>query len=489
MDSPPKVATPFTAATAGMPPVSVAPLGLVPMASVTPLVAFVTRLLNWSRISTCTAGVSVAPAVVLAGGCTTKFTLLATAGPTATVGCWVIATPSTVAATTLVSALVELSVPVVTPFTSVAAAGVRVLPVVGDAVNPTVLPLITLPNWSRAVTVMSLWLDPVDAVIGLVAVTLVCAALTGPGTVYARNVTGDPTPDARTLCVLSVGLMRVPSVPLIAAIPLAFVTDVGALTEPPPSDTTQLTVTPDTGLLNWSATRTEGGVGSGWPTVSVCASPPLSVICDAPPTCAVMLNVTLSRPPVRVAFAVVVSWPGVRPRVRVVCAWPVASVAELAGFTVPPPRGTHVTVTLGTGLLFASVSRTSCAVVVFTGPTTSPENLAMCVAAPTFAVSTKVTGLPASPVDVAVTVSGLGVVDSVQLPTVATPLVLVLCDGPVSTPFVVPVAANVTAAPKTGLPLRSRTSTDGGIGTAVPAGAAWLLPPLTAIWVAVPAVP
>src|SRR6266480_7391224 len=116
-------------------------------------------------------------------GCTTKFTLLATAGPTATVGCWVIATPSTVAATTLVSALVELSVPVVPPFTSVAAAGVRVLPVVGDAVSTTVLPLITLPYWSRAVTVMSLWLEPVDAVIGLVAVTLVCAALTGPGTV------------------------------------------------------------------------------------------------------------------------------------------------------------------------------------------------------------------------------------------------------------------------------------------------------------------
>src|SRR5207245_1275325 len=78
--------------------------------------------------------------------------------------------------------------------------------------------------------------------------------------------------------------------------------------------------------------------------------------------------------------------------------------------------------------------------------------------------------------------------DSLQLPAVDTPLVLVLCDGPVSTPFVVPGAANVTAAPKTGLPFASRTSTDGGIGTAVPAGAAWLLPPFTAIWVAVPAV-
>jgi len=208
MDSPPKVATPFTAATAGVPPVSVAPLGLVPMASVTPLVAFVTRLLNWSRISTCTAGVSVAPAVVLAGGCTTKFTLLATAGPTATVGCWVIATPSTVAATTLVSALVELSVPVVTPFTSVAAAGVRVLPVVGDAVSTTVLPLIGLVYWSRAVTVMVLALPPgLEAMmVRGAATTLVSVALTGPGTANAVNVSGDATPVARTVCTLSVAV-------------------------------------------------------------------------------------------------------------------------------------------------------------------------------------------------------------------------------------------------------------------------------------------
>src|SRR5204862_7515931 len=101
MDSPPKVATPFTAATAGVPPVSVAPLGLVPMASVTPLVAFVTRVLKWSRISTCTAGVSVAPAVVLAGGGTTERTVLATAGAAAAAGCGGIAPPTAGAAPTL----------------------------------------------------------------------------------------------------------------------------------------------------------------------------------------------------------------------------------------------------------------------------------------------------------------------------------------------------------------------------------------------------
>src|SRR2546428_12916250 len=206
MDSPLKGATPFTAATAGVPPVRVAALGLVPMASVTPLVALVTRLLNWSRISTCTAGVSVAPAAVLAGGGTTKFTLLATPGPTVTVGCWVIATPPTVAATSLGSALVELSVPVVTPFASVAAAGVRALPVVGDAVSTTVLPLIGLPYWSRAVTVMVLALPPgLEAmIVPGAATTLVSVALTGPGTANAVNVSGDATPVARTVCTLSV---------------------------------------------------------------------------------------------------------------------------------------------------------------------------------------------------------------------------------------------------------------------------------------------
>ena len=57
-----------------------------------------------------------------------------------------IATPPTVAETVLVSALVELRLPVATPFRSVAAAGwVRVLPVVGDAARTTVFPLIGLP--------------------------------------------------------------------------------------------------------------------------------------------------------------------------------------------------------------------------------------------------------------------------------------------------------------------------------------------------------
>jgi hypothetical protein len=118
-----------------------------PIATVTLFVALVTRLSDWSRISTCTAGVSVAPAVVLAGGCTTKFRLVGAAGVTVTVGCWLIATPPIVADTVLISALVELRPPLITPFPSVTPAGcVKAVPVAGDAANTTVFPGTGLPN-------------------------------------------------------------------------------------------------------------------------------------------------------------------------------------------------------------------------------------------------------------------------------------------------------------------------------------------------------
>ena len=68
--------------------------------------------------------------------------------------------------------------------------------------------------------------------------------------------------------------------------------------------------------------------------------------------------------------------------------------------------------------------------------------------------------------------SGFAVVDRVQLPTVAMPLVFVLGFGPVSEPFDVPGTTNVTGTPATAFPLTSRTITDGGVATAVPAVAA-----------------
>jgi len=104
--------------------------------------------------------------------------------------------------------------------------------------------------------------------------------------------------------------------------------------------------------------------------------------------------------------------------------------------------------------------------------------------APAVPVAVNVTGLPLipAPAAVAVRVFGPAVVDSVQLSTVAIPPASVLWVAPVTPPF--PGAtANVTATPATGLPLASRTITDGGEATALPTGAAWgfmLLPVIAA---------
>src|SRR5205823_1412274 len=150
----------------------------------------------------------------------------------------------------------------------------------------------------------------------------------------------------------------VPSVQLVDAMPLEFVLELSGLTEPPPSTTDQLMVTPATELLSASATRTDKGTGSVWPTVSVWPCPPLIAICVAPPTCAWTLNVTGVRP---AALAVVVCVPGVGPRVRVVDACPAASVTDEVGFSDPPPdAAAQVTVTLGRGYR-ARRSRARCA--------------------------------------------------------------------------------------------------------------------------------
>src|SRR5437879_6199181 len=249
------------------------------------------------------AGVMCAPAATLVGG-TVQTSVSAAAEVTVTVACWVIATLPTVADTVLVWARVELSVPVATPFVPVGPDGcVRVLafPV---AASVTALVLITLPYWSRAVTVMVLAPAPVDAtIVAGAATTLVCEGLTAPGTVNPVKLSADPTPVAWAVCVLSLGVIAVPSVQLVDAMPLEFVLELSGLTEPPPSTTDQLMVTPATGLLSASATRTDNGTGSVWPTVSVWPCPPLIAICVAPPTCAVTLNVTGVRP---AALAVVV---------------------------------------------------------------------------------------------------------------------------------------------------------------------------------------
>src|SRR5262245_1045179 len=79
-------------------------------------------------------------------------------------------------------------------------------------------------------------------------------------------------------------------------------------------------------------------------------------------------------------------------------------------------------------------------------------------------------------------------VPSVQLPTWAIPAPVVVCAESVTEALAVPAGQDVTSAPLTGLPLASRTITEGATATAVPAAADCWLPALTAIALAGPAV-
>src|SRR5437868_15289411 len=162
--------------------------------------------------------------------------------------------------------------------------------------------------------------------------------------------------------------------------------------------------------------------------------------------------------------------------------------------TVLPVAGVTASVTVAplTGLPLAS--RTVTVMVLEPAPAVIAAGAAAtvdCVALgpPAVAVAVNVTGLPRSPDDVARSVSVLAAVPSVQEFTAATPLALVVTGAAGSTVPLSPAVANVTATPGTGLANWSRTITDGGVATAVPTVAAWLLPAFNAIWVAAPAAP
>jgi hypothetical protein len=106
---------------------------------------------------------------------------------------------------------------------------------------------------------------------------------------------------------------------------------------------------------------------------------------------------------------------------------------------------------------------------------------------PTLPLSVNVTGLPASPVAVAVRVFGPAVGPSVHDVTAALPLELV-ATGIVGLTVPPPDATvNNTPTPTTGLLKASTTCTAGGTATAVPAGAVWLSPACFATCAAGPA--
>ena len=96
---------------------------------------------------------------------------------------------------------------------------------------------------------------------------------------------------------------------------------------------------------------------------------------------------------------------------------------------------------------------------------------AIVAAAPAVPVAVKVTGLPESDPDVAVTVFVPAVGLRVHDVSAAIPSLPVLT-GVVGVTVPLPAArVNVTATPATGFPLASLMITDGGEPTTVPAGA------------------
>src|SRR5207247_2301462 len=110
-------------------------------------------------------------------------------------------------------------------------------------------------------------------------------------------------------------------------------------------------------------------------------------------------------------------------------------------------------------------------------------------AAPAVPIAVKLTGLPLIPDPAAAAVSVLAPAAEPSVHEVAAAMPFVpVWTGDVGFTDPPPEAtAKVRLMPGTGLPLASRTITDGAVATALPAGADWLLPALTAIAAAGPA--
>src|SRR5690606_36056335 len=82
--------------------------------------------------------------------------------------------------------------------------------------------------------------------------------------------------------VASCGPATLPSVQVTEAWPSESVTLDGALIEPPPAVTVQVTLTPEMGLPKLSLTTTASGVGNVVPAAADCRSPATAFIASGP---------------------------------------------------------------------------------------------------------------------------------------------------------------------------------------------------------------
>src|SRR5438067_180388 len=355
------------------------------------------------------------------------------------------------------------SVPVLTGVVGVT------VPLPSAGVNVTATPVTGFPFASFTITDGGgLTAVPAGAV-GLVGLfgAIVAAA---PAVPVAVNVTGLPVsdPDVAVRVLLPAVALSV-QLPTVA-MPLPLVVWVPPVTLPLPAAGVNVTATSATGFPFASFTITDGGELTAAPAVAVWLVGLFAAIVAAAPAVPVAVNVT-GLPESDPDAAVSVFGPAVGLSVQEVrAAIPsVPVLTAVVGVTVPLPAvGVNVTATSATGLPFASLTITD-----------GGEPTAV-AAAPAVPVAANVTGLPDSEPEVAVSVLLPAVVPRVQLPTAAIPLASVVWVAPVTLPPPEP-GAKVTDTPETGLPNGSVTITDGGTGTALPAGACCALPPWGAI--------
>src|SRR6059036_1980315 len=372
---------------------------------------------------------------------------------TTTVAVWVIATALMVADTAFDPAAVELKVPVTTPPASVVPSGcVSVFPAVGVAASVTVAPSIGFPPASRAVTVMVDWLDPLDAVIGEVAVTVDCAADTAPA--FTTTV---------AVCVIATALIVAEivfdsasvdaSVPV--ATPLAFVVVAGCVSVLPDPVAASTTVAPCTGLPLASRAVT---VIVDVPLPAVIGDVAVTVDCAADTVPAFTTTVAVCV----IATALIVAeivFDSARVDASVPVATPLAFVVVAGCVSVlPDPVAASTTVAPGIGLPFASRAVTVIVELPLPAAIGDVAPTVDCAAdtGPAFTTTVAVCVM-ATPSIVAATVFDPAAVE-LRLP-VTTPPASVVPSGCVTVFPAVGVAASVTVAPCTGFPLASRAVT------------------------------
>src|SRR5213083_135890 len=334
------------------------------------------------------------------------------------------------------------TVSVTTPLASVVPSGcVSVFPAVGVATSATVAPSIGFPAASRAVTVMVDWLDPLDAVIGEVAVTVDWTPDTAPA--FTTTV---------AVCVIATALIVAEIVFDSASVdasapvatPLAFVGAAGCVSVFPDPVAASTTVAPGIGLPFASRAVT---VIVELPLPAAIGDVALTVDCAADTGPAFTTTVAVLVTPIPSIVAEIVldsAW--VDDNVPV--ATPLAFVVAAGCVSVlPPPVADRITVAPATGL--SSASRAVTVIVEALAPFEAvigdvaatlecpPETVLACT-------TTVAVCVMARELIVAETVLDSASVDD-SVP-VATPLAFVGPPGCVSV-FVRPVAVRATVAP------------------------------------------